>query len=141
MKATFPTLLLVAVLAAACAPLEMDGDGTAFARLGLDPTRVRAGDPITLTLTNRSDRQIGYNLCPAVLDRRVGGEWQEHPERPAEVCTMELRILEPGASDTFRHTLPATLPAGSYRFRLGVEWPLGEDRAGVASEPFEVERA
>ncbi len=42
------------------------------------------------------------------------------------------------ARRTFRHTLPAGLPAGSYRFRVGVEWPVGEDRAELTSGAVEV---
>jgi hypothetical protein len=125
-------------LVAACAPHERgNGPGGAL-ELGVEPLEVRAGEEVMLTLTNRSGDDVGYNLCPAVLDRREGDEWAERPERPAEVCTMELRVLAPDASSTYRHTVPARLPVGEYRFRVGVEAPLGEGRVEIASHPFQV---
>jgi hypothetical protein len=138
----YAPIVVAALLLAACSPqVPADTPGTgSFATLSVQPARTSPGGEVTITLTNRSERDIGYNLCPAVLDRRVGDDWVQHPEPPAEVCTMELRILQPGASDSFRHSLPAGLPAGTYRFRLGVEWPLGDARVGVASGPFEVVR-
>jgi hypothetical protein len=53
---------------------------------------------------------------------------------------MELRILAPGASADFRHTIPAGVRGGEYRFRVGVEAPLGEDRVEVVSGPFRIAR-
>jgi hypothetical protein len=144
MKASirYAPAIVAALIAAACAPqAPADSPGTGdFATLTVQPPRSGPGGDVTITLTNRSERDIGYNLCPAVLDRLVGDEWAQHPEPPAQVCTMELRILQPGASDSFRHTLPSGLPAGTYRFRLGVEWPLGDTRVGVTSAPFQIER-
>ncbi|HSJ24724.1 MAG TPA: hypothetical protein VK929_08665 [Longimicrobiales bacterium] len=123
----------------ACAPYPADGAGDgAFAELTVTPDRLRAGDSLELTLTNRSEQQLGYNLCTSAIERRTAaGEWEVHPVPLAEVCTMELRVLDPGASDTFRHNLPALQP-GTYRFRAGVEWPLGGDRVGVTSTTFDV---
>jgi hypothetical protein len=131
-------VLLVVLLFAGCAPNARSEEGPSFADLTVEPARTRPGGETALTLTNRSDHAIGYNLCPAVLDRRVDGQWQRHPEAPTEICTMELRTLDPNDSDTYRHTLPATLPAGTYRFAVGVEWPLGEERVELTTDPFEV---
>jgi hypothetical protein len=131
-------VLLALFLCAGCAPHTGSTDGPTVADLTVEPAQARAGGEAILSLTNRSDHEIGYNLCPAVLDRRVDGEWERHPEAPAEICTMELRALDPGDSDSYRHTLPATLPAGTYRFALGVEWPLGEGRVELTTEAFEV---
>lgn len=125
-------------LLAACAT-DAASDNDTFASLTVEPDRVSAGGQITLTLRNRSDRQLGYNLCPVAIERRDGDEWELRQEQPAEACTMELRILDPGAEDTFQHTMPATLPAGTYRFRAQVEWPLGDEQVNIASETFEVE--
>lgn len=125
-------------LVAACAT-DAASDNDAFATLMVEPDRVSAGGQITLTLTNRSDRQLGYNLCPVAIERRDGDEWELRPEQPAEACTMELRILQPGSEDTFQHTVPTTIPAGTYRFRAQVEWPLGDEQVNIASETFEVE--
>jgi hypothetical protein len=131
-------VLLAVLLFAGCSPNARSADGPTFADLTVEPAQARPGGETLLSLTNRSDQEIGYNLCPAVLDRRVDGEWERHPEVPSEICTMELRVLDPGHSDSFRHTLPATLPAGTYRFSVGVEWPLGEGRVELTTEAFEV---
>jgi hypothetical protein len=129
---------LTCLLVAACAPQDPGDDPGGPLELSVEPLEVRAGEEVMLTLANRSSDDVGYNLCPAVLDRREGEEWVERPERPAEVCTMELRILAPDASSTYRHTVPARLPAGEYRFRVGVEMPLGEGRVEVSSHPVQV---
>jgi hypothetical protein len=135
------TAVVVPVLAAmlaGCAPADSAGNTGAVADLRVTPTEARAGDEVMLTLENRSDRPLGYNLCPAVLDRRAGEDWEEWPEAPAEVCTMELRTLSPESSSSFRHKLPSGLEPDEYRFRTTVEAPLGEDRVEVVSEPFAV---
>lgn len=129
------------VLAAGCAPNAAapgTGAGGAGLELNVQPQPARIGQEVELTLVNRSARQVGYNLCPSVLQRQVGGQWQPATIAFTEVCTMELRILEPGASASFRHPLPTGLQPGTYRFWAGVEWPMGEDRVGVQSGPFEV---
>jgi hypothetical protein len=131
-------LLFTCLLLLACAPHATGGAGLEFAELGVQPDRMPPGAALELTLTNRSVHPLGYNLCPSVIERRVGDDWQLHPEPLAEACTMELRTLAPGASGSFRHTLPAALPPGRYRFRTGVEWPLGESWVGVISSTFEV---
>jgi hypothetical protein len=139
------TTVAVAAVAAcailgACAPQPQSSDVSAgFAELTVAPATVRAGGGIELTLTNRSDHSLGYNLCTSALERSQGEGWGEGVPLN-EVCTMELRTLEPGASATFSGTLPATVAPGIWRVRAGIEWPLGQDQVGVASEPFEVTR-
>lgn len=139
---SFPlSVLMIAALTGmvACAPYPPDGaGGGAFAELTVAPGQMRAGDSFEMTLVNRSEHQLGYNLCTSGIERQTAaGEWQVHPVPLAEACTMELRVLNPGASGSFRHDLPALEP-GTYRFRAGVEWPLGQDRVGVISTPFTV---
>jgi hypothetical protein len=129
---------LVAVLLCGCVPADPAQGPAGVADLRVSPAEARAGEEVMLTLENRSDRELGYNLCPAVLDRRTDAGWEEWPEAPAEVCTMELRTLAPARSGSYRHTLPSGMPAGEYRFRTTVEAPLGEGRVDVASAPFEV---
>jgi hypothetical protein len=134
-------LILAGVLAGCAPPAPAPAPGTGggpVLDLTVQPQPARAGQEVVLTLTNRSDREVGYNLCPTLLQRRVGGDWQTSPVPFTEVCTMELRVLAPGDSATFRHPLPTGIPAGTYRFWAGVEWPLGGARAGVQSAPFEV---
>jgi hypothetical protein len=131
-------LVVMWVGAWSCAPPEQSLEGDEALQLSVEPAEVRAGDEVVLTLTNRSGDPVGYNLCVAVLDQRAADEWVERPERPTEFCTMELRVLPPEESATYRHTVPAELPPGEYRFRTGVESPLGEGRVEVGSSPFRI---
>jgi hypothetical protein len=129
-----PTLLA----AGGCSLPPAAGGDPAGAELRVDRDPIAPGARFTLSLTNRTPDQVGYNLCVAALDRRVGDDWQPSPHALAEVCTMELRLLEPGAAATFQHTMPAAAPAGEYRIRTAVEAPLGEAQVGVATSAFRV---
>ena len=53
-----------------------------------------------------------------------------------DICTMELRTLNPGADATLEKQLPASLPSGEYRYVTNVESPLGSAQTGVASNAF-----
>lgn len=99
------------------------------------------GDTIIATLVNRSDREVGYNLCLAELDRQTASGWQ-HIQRhlPDEFCTLILLILAPGESAHLTQAVREEFPAGLYRFRVEVEWPLGENqRFMVATGSFAIE--
>jgi hypothetical protein len=133
-------LLAALLVVAGCSLPPGAGAGPADAELRVDRDPIAPGAQFTLSLANRSGSQIGYNLCVAALDRRVGGDWQSSPHPLTEVCTMELRLLEPGATATFQHTMPAAAPAGEYRIRTAVEAPLGEGQVGVATPAFRVGR-
>lgn len=106
--------------------------------LAVDRSVYAPGDSLTLTLTNRTSDEIGYNLCPAALETRDGVSWETGPGL-TEVCTMELRVLAPAASATHRHMLPTNLAAGEYRVLVNVETPLGNGTEGVVSASFGVE--
>jgi hypothetical protein len=141
-------LAITGIWLVACGPAQLpddqrggapeDADGSP--QLRVDRPTVRPAGEIRITLTNRTDALIGYNLCVAALERLEAGQWADVPERPAEICTMELRTLQPGGSDDFTHTIPQAVPPGVYRFRTGVESPLGDAQASVASDRFEVVR-
>lgn len=135
------TSLAFALTMVACAGPEPTPDGAAPAHgleLRVERAAAERGDEVTITLVNGSEHDVGYNLCPAVLDRRDDEAWVEDPNRPAEVCTMELRVLGPGESAAYRHTVPTALDPGEYRFRVGVEAPLGGDRVVLTTTGFQV---
>jgi hypothetical protein len=92
---------------------------------------------VRLTLDNGTSDPIGYNLCTSTLQRHDGNSWS--PVRTDEVCTMELRILEPGRSATFDKTIPSGLSAGEYRYVTSVEDPLGGAQRTIASGSFGVQ--
>lgn len=129
------------VLLAGCtlAPPTNGAGGSASAVvLSVDRTQYRSGDTMVLTLRNGQAHAVGYNLCGAGVERRVGGEWREAEPGLAEVCTMELRTLAPGASATYRHTVPSGLEAGEYRVQSAVESPLGGSWFAVHSAAFTI---
>ena len=94
-----------------------------------------SGQRVLLTLRNGSATPIGYNLCSSALQRASGAAWQAI--ETDEVCTMELRTLDPGGTATFEKTLPPDLPAGEYRYMTNID--ADSKRIVVASNPFRVE--
>lgn len=91
------------------------------------------GETVRLTLTNESNDPVGYNLCSSAMLRRDGNQWSP---LPSEVfCTMEIRTLSPGASDTFAYPLTPGLEPGEYSWRANVEIPFGGTRREVVSNP------
>jgi hypothetical protein len=132
---------LLLVLFAGCALPAPPGPASASGNvvtLTVDRTQYRAGNTMVLTLRNGTAQNIGYNLCGAGLDRRVGTEWQQVQPGLAEVCTLELRTLAPGGSATYRHTVPSGLAPGEYRVRSAVESPLGASWVAVHSSVFAI---
>ncbi len=95
------------------------------------------GGGVRLVLENASDEVLGYNLCTHALERNDGGEWKVLPI--PRVCTMELRLLNPGAGAGYDATLPEDLSAGDYRFRIAVGFMDSERHRDLASVAFQVE--
>ncbi|HEU5481936.1 MAG TPA: hypothetical protein VFU80_02425 [Sphingomicrobium sp.] len=88
---------------------------------------------MTLTLSNGSDRQVGYNLCNSALQTSAG-----RPVPSGRICTMELRTLEPGRTATYSYELPVNMAEGSYRFLTQVEWIGANRSSGIRSNSIEV---
>jgi len=145
--------VLVAVVAAVIGGCAATGDppaeaagGASAARtvegvmLTTDRSEYRAGGELRLDLRNDSGDGLGVNVCVSTLEVRDGAEWRQSTQQPDEICTMELRILEPGRSASHTFTLPAGLAAGEYRFVTDVERMASGERGPVASTPFRVDR-
>jgi hypothetical protein len=98
------------------------------------PAEAKPGSGVNLELRNGSAEQIGYNLCTSTLESAAGREMPT-----SQVCTMELRMLEPGATATYRFTLPVNMLDGSYRFVTQVHWMDEGRMAAVRSNAFEVQ--
>jgi hypothetical protein len=140
MRRVLPVLAAVVFMTTSfggCAPMPPEDGGGGLA-LRVDQSSYSPGDPAVLTLVNGTAADVGYNLCVTALDRRVGDGWEPEPLPLVEVCTMELRLLGPGQTADFRHTLPRGLQAGEYRMRTGVESPMGEGQVGVVTAAFTV---
>ena len=96
------------------------------------------GTPVTMRLVNTSDREVGYNLCDAVLERRSNGLWQ-----PAEVgrsCFSIRYSLQPRSQAVEIRVLPSDLVPGVYRFTAPVTVDVrGRDSSHrISSSEFEV---
>lgn len=90
------------------------------------------GDTIQLELRNGTFLEAGYNLCFAELERRSGGAWERiRRADPELLCFAVLRSLPPGARAVENQAVEDWMPAGTYRFRHDVEWPIGEARPRV----------
>jgi hypothetical protein len=123
---------LLVLLAACASPGETTSDP--WLALTVAPAAPVPGEAVTLTLSNQTAWPVGYNLCTSWLERDSAGTWEPVPED--RVCTMELRMLDPGGESQDQVQLPATLSAGSYRYTARVE-----DRGSmedVSSEPFQI---
>jgi hypothetical protein len=102
--------------------------------MSASPTTVSPGGSVTLTLSNQTAWPVGYNLCTSALQREAAGSWQAVPED--RICTMELRMLDPGGRSQLELQLPPTLEPGQYRYTANIE-----DRGSmeeVSTEPFTV---
>ncbi len=121
-------MVLALVMLAGCAMSGADPAGVTL-------SAVRTENRVTLTLRNGSAAPVGYNLCSSGLQRASGGSWEAI--ETDEVCTMELRILQPGGSATFEKTLPADLRPGEYRYTTNLE--ENGTRGAAISNPFRVE--
>src|SRR5690606_32987735 len=113
-------LMLMLMLATACTTTAQSAAEDAAVTLRVEPASVSAGDSLKLVLDNGLEEAVGYNLCTSALEWRRGEEWQ--PVLSDRVCTMELRILEPGQEADFAFAMPELpqLPAGEYRAVTGV---------------------
>jgi hypothetical protein len=131
--ASFLTIVFAACTTAPADPPPPASSTIAGVRLSAE--RVSPGI-IRLALDNGAPHQIGYNLCSSALQRRSGSTWE--PVGTGEICTMELRTLNPGFDATFEKTLPSGLAAGEYRYITNVESPLGTKQTGVVTDSFRV---
>jgi hypothetical protein len=128
--------LVLSLFLAACtplqptvsAPVESRADGVRFSVERVSPGVFR------LMLDNGAPHPIGYNLCTSVLQRRTASGWSE---AAAEICTMQLDTLNPGADATFEKNQDDLEP-GEYRYVTRVESPLGTASAVIATDPFVV---
>lgn len=112
---------------------------TGDVQLTLDRASYAAGAQVTLTIRNRTPRELGYNACTRVVERESGGRWSQVPE-PDRMCTMELRLLAGGATVNEGTELPDVLAAGRYRLTLAMhdESSSSGEPLTAASRPFDV---
>jgi len=106
-----------------------------------DAASYEGSAPVTVRLTNRTGRRVGYNLCRSRLERlNDEGDWRETHSTLAEVCTAELRGLAPGQSATYSFRTDPRSRRGQYRIRTALDDPQQRGRLDVVSNPFTVTR-
>jgi hypothetical protein len=116
----------------------MDEAGvTAGVTLRVAPVPASPGADVSLILENEAAQAVGYNLCTSTLEHRTGDGWEAVPAD--RVCTMELRMLEPGQRADFRLQLQPELMAGTYRFSTRIEWMDAATGDVVSTDEFRVE--
>jgi hypothetical protein len=126
-------LMAAAFVLCACSSSMQNGGSGADVAFTATPASAMPGDSITLMLANRTDGQIGYNLCASSLERQAASGWDVMPSDI--VCTMELRTLDPAQESTWRTALPADLSEGRYRYRTNVtNMPAGASHSVTSSE-------
>lgn len=85
----------------------------------LDRSTYAPGATATMTIRNGGRDTLGYNQCSSrAIEQQQGSAWVVHPE-PERMCTMEIRLLNPGETQTATTDIPSTLPrGGTYRLVL-----------------------
>jgi len=111
--------------------------------MNTDAREYVTGSIVTVRLTNRSGRALGYNLCRARLERLDGeGEWRPALTTLAEVCTAEIRTLRPGQAVTysFRAAPQGRSRSGDYRVSADLEDLQAQTRFVAVSNTFRLTR-
>lgn len=108
-----------------------------------EATAYEAGDRVAVQLSNRTDQQIGHNLCFAflTLERRTGTRWTPADVSlapgPNTACIGPLYRLAPGEAAEGAAYLPLDLPPGRYRLLANVE--IARQALEIATNAFSVE--
>lgn len=89
--------------------------------LTLDRTSYAKNAMVTLRIASQSRDTLGYNPCAnRVVERQDGSQWVAYAE-PERMCTMELRLLIPGETQTATTDLPGNVQAGTHRIVLTLQ--------------------
>lgn len=134
------TLAALALTLAACSTSTFSG-----LRLDITPDKPQytAGSEVMLTIRNLGDEPVAYSFCAHAVQRQTAAGWVT-AEFESNPCTRILLVVAPAESVTGRVTLPADLPAGTYRVYLpGIGEPTDDEAAAdlqsrKSSRPFTV---
>jgi hypothetical protein len=125
-------------------PPDTTRSDTAAVTILLDRGAYGRGATVEMRITNNTSGQLGFNPCTYLLERQESAGWVAAPDS-GRVCTMELWLLEGGATRTATTTLPLTATPAVYRLVLPM---TREDAGGVpgtsrsiraVSNPFRIE--
>lgn len=142
-----PISAIIVAIVAACGgseealepPLTFGLPHAASVEITVAPGTYAAGARVPLTVSSLGDPEYNWNPCMRTIERPPDPQWVMVDE-PERVCTAEGWILSPGGRTEASTSLPASLPAGEYRFRYGFS-RLAGDRYVTdyqVSNPFRV---
>lgn len=84
--------------------------------LSVDQSAYTAGGTVTVTITNNTSAQVGYNLCVREIQKQSGSTWTTVDTQPQpNTCDDKLSTLGPNLQTTTTVTLPTSLTGGTYR--------------------------
>jgi hypothetical protein len=112
-----------------------DAEGITFAA---QRPAYRQGDTAAIVLRNGTDGALGYNLCHSSRELRTGESWRR--VSPLRLCTMELRVLAPGAETQLKEPITSEWQPGEYRMVTVVERTRSGDRGEIFTPSFTVGR-
>lgn len=139
----FLPILVVPLLLPGCRSASNGEEDREVLRIDVVEPALAAGTSAEIQLENLSDRTIGFNLCPKVVERDRGNLWTPLPETRPEVCTLELYVLAAGETVVQTTEIPAGLEPGIHRIVFeGIFFEQGDPAipsAERASDPFEIE--
>jgi len=126
--------------------MPYDSGGTAAPRVDdtlmtTDAQEYTPGKPVTVRLTNRLGRALGYNLCRARLERSENDVWHPIMTSLAAVCTAEIRTLRPGQGVTYTFAPEDSIRRGDYRIVADLEDLQAGTRLVAPSNTFRIARA
>ena len=109
--------------------------------LALDKATYGRGELVRVTMTNRTSRNYGFNLCTRTFERLEDDRWVAMPPE-LRLCTMQIDGLSAGAVRTQGTDLHGDAGPGVYRMLVSfthmmVERP--QTHVMAASAPFTIQ--
>ena len=105
----FLPMLAVPLLLPACRSAPNGDENRVVLRIDVVEPTVAAGTSAEVQIQNLSDRTIGFNLCPKVVEREDRNAWTPLPETSPEACTLELYVLAAGETVVQTIEIPSGL--------------------------------
>jgi hypothetical protein len=138
-----PSILVASLLLAGCRSAPGGGEDREVLRIDVVEPTLTAGTSAEVQLENLSNRTIGFNLCPKIVERRRGDSWIPLPEARPEACTLELYVLAAGETVVQTVGIPTGLEPGPHRIVFeGISFEQGDPAippAERSSDSFEIE--
>ena len=109
--------------------------------IALDKTTYARGEPARVTMTNRTSRSYGFNLCTRSFERREGATWVPMPAE-LRLCTMQIDGLSAGTVRTQSTDLHSDAGPGVYRMLVSITHMMLErpqSHVLAASAPFAIQ--